>query len=193
MAQSSSPPLAGHRGAASSDTGSRQYPLFVAFEARVVVTLSAFVTLVLSAACSGGDTGGEGAGTAGAPGEMRLTLTDDDCTYEGDETPAARTFRVEVENKTVYFGAFALAAIAEGSTIDDLDPFLSKAQRQFERSGTLPDPPAFYSQVIRSGVDAGASSFLPADVPAGTYALMCFVDDPPTWRVHAAAQLDVPE
>jgi hypothetical protein len=32
---------------------------------------------------------------------------------------------------------------------------------------------------------------LPADVSAGTYALMCFVDDLPTWRVYPAAQLDV--
>ncbi|MGH2996178.1 MAG: hypothetical protein ACRDM9_07670 [Gaiellaceae bacterium] len=163
----------------------------------MAVTLAAFVTTVLLAACSGGEAGGEGAGTEGAGSEdagseMRLTLTDDDCTYEGDETTAGM-FTVEVENQTVYFGAFALAAIAEGSTIDDLEPYLEKARQQFQRSGTLPDPPAFYSQVVRSGVDAGASSFLPADVPAGTYALMCFIDDLPTWRVYVAAQLDVTE
>jgi hypothetical protein len=28
-------------------------------------------------------------------------------------------------------------------------------------------------------------------VPAGTYALMCFVDDLPTWRGYVAAQLTV--
>lgn len=168
------------------------------FGIRMAVTLAAFVTTVLLAACSGGDAGGEGASTEGAGSqdagsEMRLTLTDDDCTYEGDETPAVGMFTFEVENQTVYFGAFALAAIAEGSTIDDLEPFLEKARQQFQRSGTLPDPPAFYSQVVRSGVASGTSSLLPADVPAGTYALMCFIDDLPTWRVYVATQLDVTE
>ncbi len=122
---------------------------------------------------------------------MRLVLTDDGCTYEGDKAPAAGMFTVEVENQTEYSGAFALATIAEGSTIDDLEPYLDEARQQFGQSGTLPDWPPFYEQLVRSGVDAGASSFLPADVPAGRYALMCFVDDLPTWRIYAAAQLDV--
>jgi hypothetical protein len=126
--------------------------------------------------------------------KMRATLTDDGCTYEGDETPAAGMFTVEVENQTMYFGAFALAAIAEGSTIkDDLEPFLEKARQQFQRSGTLLDSPAYYEQVVRGAAQAGETTFLPADVPAGRYALMCFVDDLPTWRVYAAAQLDVTE
>ena len=38
--------------------------------------------------------------------------------------------------------------------------------------------------------DAGVDQ-VDADVPAGTYALMCFVDDLPSWRVYVAAQLDV--
>jgi len=29
-----------------------------------------------------------------------------------------------------------------------------------------------------------------ADLPAGAYALICFADNLPTWRVHSAAQLD---
>ena len=124
---------------------------------------------------------------------MRATLTDVGCTYEGDETPAAGMFTVEVENQTASFGAFALAALAEGSTIDDLKPFVQTAQQTFQESGNLPDPPAFYSQVVRVGVEAGESSLLPADVPAGTYALMCFIDDLPTWNAHVAGQLDVTE
>lgn len=125
---------------------------------------------------------------------MRATLTDDGCTYEGDETPGAGMFTVEVENKTEYFGAFALAAIAEGSTIEgDLEPFVEKAQQQFDESGTLRDVPAYYEQVVRGGAQAGESTFLDVTVPPGTYALMCFVDDLPTWRAYVAAQLDVSE
>lgn len=152
----------------------------MAFGTRVAVTLVAITTVVLPTSC-GGD----------AEGKMRATLTDDGCTYEGDTTPATGMFTIEVENQTGYFGAFALASLAPGSTIDDLEPWLEKARAQFTRSGTLPDLPPFYEQVVRSGVEAGTSSFLPVDVPSGTYAVMCFVDDLPTWRVYPAAQLDV--
>jgi len=124
---------------------------------------------------------------------MRATLTDDGCTYEGDTSPAAGMFTIEVENQTKFFGAFALASLDEGTTVDDLEPFLAQTRDQFAQDGTLPDPPEYYEQVVRSGVEAGATSALPADVPAGTYALMCFVDNLPTFRVYAAEQLDVSE
>ena len=48
--------------------------------------------------------------------------------------------------------------------------------------------------MVRSDVEAGAISTLPADVPAGTYALVCFVDDDlPTEQIYIAEQLDVSE
>jgi hypothetical protein len=100
-------------------------------------------------------------------------------------------FTITVENQTTHSGAFALAALAAGSTIDDLEPWLERAREQFKRSGAVPDLPPFYEQAVRASVAAGGSSLLPADVPAGTYALMCFVDEPPTWRAYPAAQLDV--
>jgi hypothetical protein len=127
----------------------------------------------------------------GASGEPRATLTDDGCTYEGDTTFDAGMFTIGVENRTEFFGAFALAAITDGSTIEDLEAFIESAQRTFEQTGTLPEPPGFYEQVVRSGVEAESTSQLPADVSAGTYALVCFVDDLPVWRAHVAAQLDV--
>ncbi len=151
-------------------------------------TLAAFVTTVLLAGCSGGEPAAEATDTGA---EMSLTLTDDGCTYEGDETPAAGMFTVDVENQTAYFGAFALAALAEGSTIEDLEPFLGQARRQFKQNGTLPELPPFYTQVVRVGAASGKSSVLPADVTAGRYALMCFIDDLPTWQVYLARQLDV--
>ena len=61
------------------------------------------------------------------------------------------------------------------------------------RAERFPRYRSFYQQIIRSGVEGGATSALPADVPTGTYALMCFVDDLPTWRVYGAEQLDVSE
>ena len=48
---------------------------------------SALVILVLATGCGGGSH------------TMRVTLTDDGCTYEGDTTPAPGPFNIEVENK----------------------------------------------------------------------------------------------
>ena len=76
-------------------------------------------------------------------------------------------FTVDVENQTDFFGAFALARLTDGKTIDDLMPHLAQAQRQFDESGGMPPPP-----------------------PS---ALGVLADDLPTWRVYVAEQLDVAE
>lgn len=149
---------------------------------RAAVILAAFVTAVLLAACGGSD----------ASSEMRLTLTDEDCTYEGDETLAAGAFTVEVENKSSKDGAFSLAGLTAGSTTDDFAAYVEKVQQQLQQGKRLLDPPAFYSQVVRVGVASGASSRLPADVAAGTYVLTCFIEDPPT-SVYLGTPLEVSE
>ena len=123
----------------------------------------------------------------------RARLTNDGCTYNGDTSPTAGMFTIEVENQTEFSGSFVLLSLPEGSTVDDLQPALDQYPRQFEREGTLPEPPD-YQLLVRSDVEAGATSALPADVPAGTYALVCFVDDDlPTEQVYIAEQLDVTE
>ena len=124
---------------------------------------------------------------------MRATLTNDGCTYDGDTSPTAGKFTIEVENQTEFSGSFVLLSLAEGSTVDDLKPSLDQYPRQFEKEGMLPEPPD-YKFLVRSDVEAGATSALPADVPAGTYAVVCFVDDDlPTEQIHIAEQLDVTE
>ena len=142
------------------------------------MTLTAALLLV---ACGGGGN------------SLRATLTDEGCTYEGDTSPAAGRFTIDFANKTKLFGSVALARLTDGKTINDLQPYLEKARRQFAESGTLPAPPfpGFYQQVVRSGVEAGQNGDLPANLPAGTYALMCFADNLPMWDVYRAAQLDV--
>ena len=123
----------------------------------------------------------------------RARLTNDGCTYNGDTAPTAGMFTIEVENQTEFSGSFVLLSLPEGSTVDDLQPALDQYPRQFEREWTLPEPPD-YQFLVRSDVEAGAISALPADVPAGTYALVCFVDDDlPIEQVYIAEQLDVTE
>ena len=122
---------------------------------------------------------------------MRAVLTDDGCTYRGDDEPGPGALTVVVENESAVDGAFALAGIAEAATIDDLKKYMSDERQRHEQGAQLRGPPAFYSQVVRVGVAAGTSSQLPAELAAGRYALMCFNDDPPIWRVYLAGQLDV--
>ena len=123
----------------------------------------------------------------------RARLTNDGCTYNGDTSPTAGMFTIEVENQTEFSGSFVLLSLPEGSTVDDLQPALDQYPRQFERDWQLPEPPD-YQLLVRSDVEAGAISTLPADVPAGTYALVCFVDDDlPTEQIYIAEQLDVTE
>jgi hypothetical protein len=149
--------------------------------AAAVLALTTAVSLV-PMAC-GGD------GTA-----LRATLTHDGCTYGGDTSPTAGIVTIEVENQTELSGAFGLVSLAEGSTVDDLQSALDRYPRQFEKDGTLPKPPDFYALWGCSAVEAGTSGQLSANVPAGTYAVVCFVDDDaPTKQVYIAEQLDVTE
>ena len=131
-----------------------------------LVTLTAVMPL---ASCGGG--GGN---------SLHATLTDDGCTYEGDTSPAAGRVTIDLANKTKFFGSVVVARLSDGKTINDLQPYLEKA-------GRFPD---FYEQVVRWGVEAGQNADLTADLPAGTYALMCFADNL-MWDVYRAAQLDV--
>lgn len=122
---------------------------------------------------------------------MRLVLTDVGCTYEGEETTSPGALTVDVENQTSLHGSFTLVELAARATIDDLEAHIEAEEQRLQEGKELLGPPAFYSQVVEVSVDAGANSDLPADVPAGTYVLTCFVDDMPTWRAYVAGQLEV--
>jgi hypothetical protein len=154
----------------------------VSLGVRATVATVVVVAVMLLASCGGG--GGN---------SQLATLTDDSCVYEGDTSLDAGTFTINLENKTGFFSAFALARLSNGKTIGDLQPYLEKARAEFAETGTLRAPPfpTFYEQVVRSGVGAGQKQDLAADLPAGTYALMCFADNLPMWRAYRAAQLDV--
>ena len=149
---------------------------------RAAVAIVTLTAVMLLASCGGG--GGN---------SLRATLTHDGCTYEGDTSPAAGRFTIDFANKTEFFGSVALARLSDGKTINDLQPYLEKAGIISLQTGTLAAPPFpdFYEQVVRWGVEAGQNADLAADVPAGTYALMCFPDNLPMWRVYRAAQLEV--
>ena len=151
------------------------------FDTRVALGLVGVCATFILCACGG----------ASGVQNMRAVLTDDDCGYQGDKEPSAGAVSVGVQNESSVDGAFALAEIAEGATIADFKKYMNEERQRHQQGAQLRGPPAFYSQVVRVGVPAGTSSQLPAELAAGRYALMCFNDDPPIWRVYLAAQLDV--
>ena len=99
---------------------------------------------------------------------MRATLTNDGCTYDGDTSPTAGMFTIEVENQTEFSGAFVLLSLAEGSTVDDLQPSLEQYPRQFEREGTLPEPPDYTFLVAPTSRPERPVRCLPTSPPAHT-------------------------
>jgi hypothetical protein len=94
-------------------------------------------TAVLATGCGGSDT-------------MRVTLTDDGCTYEGDASPAPGIFNIEVENKTSHFAIFTLWALAAGKNLEDVQHAFEQARPAFEQ-GKEPEPGTFPDGLFASG------------------------------------------
>jgi hypothetical protein len=151
--------------------------LLVAIGTRVAATLAAGLCTVPLAACGGSD-----------DSPLRATLTDDGCTYEGDNTVAAGRFTIEVEDRTGHGGHFVLKAIATAFTSDTIKPIVDNpGPAGPEIASLFKDEPVFSSDV-----HSDTSAILLADAPAGSYVLMCHALD--RWRTQGpyyAAQIEV--
>lgn len=155
----------------------------MSFGLRVVVVLVVGAT-VLSAACGGGDAGGG-----------RVTLTEDGCTYEGDETPpSTETFEAEAENQSSKLGAFEVWRIDEGKTFADVDAFVESArQRLADGLEVLGPPVELLTQMTRAMAAPGESAMLVATVGPGQYVISCAHEHPPTAVFLAPTPLEVTE
>ena len=91
---------------------------------------------------------------------MLLTLTDLDCTYEGDETPQAGTFSVELVNNSSTPGFFALYTIAAGSEFSDVQAYVDQEQQRIEQGAEPLGPPDFLSLERTSPRETAARSAL---------------------------------
>jgi hypothetical protein len=150
-----------------------RYPHFVAFGTRLAVIVAAVITVPL-APCGGRD-----------DSQMRATLTDDGCTYQGDKTAAAGRFTIEVENQTGHGGHFVLKELANGSTTDSIQPILDNPTSEI--ASLFKVAPVFFSDV-----SGNATGVLLADLPAGTYVLMCRSKDMGAAQgLRVAAQIEV--
>lgn len=137
----------------------------------MAVTVAAVITVPL-AACGGSD-----------DSQMRATLTDDGCTFRGDTTAAAGRFTIEVENQTGHGGHFVLKELANGYTTDSIQPILDNPTPEI--ASLFKDDPVFFSDISGNG-----SGVLLADLPAGTYVLMCRSKDKGAGLL-VAAQIEV--
>jgi len=159
---------------------------------RSLATLLATVPTSILASCGGDD------------GALHATLTDSDCTFRGDTTPAAGRFSIELENQTLRFASFGLLALAEGVTVADVELLEERVKaRRLGRSRAVPDvPPPFDGWVVGADVEPASRTRLPVDTSAGTYVVVCFVhpnaderrsseETPRPERAHTAAWLEV--
>jgi len=164
----------------------------VAQVTRAGATLLALIAVSALASCGGSD------------GSMQATLTDRDCTYEGDTTPSTGSFSIELENRTLRFASFGLVTLFEGESVEDIDPLAERmSSRQLARSRARSDvPPPFGRWVVGADVEPSSSTSLPIDTSTGRYVVVCYLhsnseeqlstdDIPRPARAYTVAQLDV--
>jgi hypothetical protein len=136
---------------------------------------------------------------------MRVTLTDDGCTYEGDTTPAPGIFNIEVENKTSHFATFTMWALAAGKNVEDVQHAFEQARPAFEQ-GKEPKPGPFEGLFAGGRADAttgpDGTSVMPVNESSGRFVIGCWVHTsapapqsgqlPPPAAVHVVpAELEV--
>jgi hypothetical protein len=143
--------------------------------------------------------GGFVAGCRGGADVMRATLTAEGCTYEGDTTPAPGVFRVEVRNETHDVANFAVAELAEGAKIAEIESWYEQARSRAGQPGPYNfNPPQLRGVFASSLVAAGATGELPVNESSGRYVVLCALDAAGSWatggwglRLFAATELDV--
>ena len=152
-----------------------RYARGVSSGTRTATCLGAVVATVLLAACGGGD--GEGGETEA----NRLVLTDDECTYEGDDSPpAGELLEIGALNPSSDNGAFELVRIEEGGSFDELEAYIEDERQRLEGGLQPRAPPDFASVVARSEVPSGIQTLLIGTISVGEHALLCARGVPPS-------------
>jgi hypothetical protein len=145
------------------------YDRSVALRTWAVTALSILAALIVVGCGGQGD------------GEPRVTLTEDGCTYDGEETPAAKDdfgrFDIAVENRTPRFADFAIVRLARDVAFDEVEPLIASGKAAFPaRSATAPALAA--ARILDRGffhteVDRTSSGVLTVDQPTGRYVVIC--------------------
>jgi hypothetical protein len=118
---------------------------------------------------------------SGGNGANRLTLTDDSCAFEGNETPSAtETFEAEVVNKSSKLGAFEIAKIDPGHTFDEVKSYVKSQQQRIADGLAFVAPPIWMTLGERAQIESGQTGKLVSSVTTGTWVLWCAQEHPPT-------------
>lgn len=145
--------------------------------------MSRFATPVLAAALL--------LAAAGCAGDdpTRVTLTGDDCTYEGPDSVEAGTVALDIENESDEIGVFELVRIDPSSTPEQLEAFIGEEQQSVEDGQTPPRKPEFVTVVIQLEVNPKEVSVLNAGLSVGHHAVLCSTGVPAT-SVHATESFE---
>jgi hypothetical protein len=144
---------------------------------RLALTLAAFLLPVVSAACGGDD----------ESGNPRLTLDEVGCRYEGDETPKAPTFMVDVDRQVSSFSYFEVDRIPADVTNDEVEAFFEEAQGLLEEGEAFLGLPKGWRLINRGGFGTSTGSMRIGDpvfpdqklTPGQRYLVWCSTGEPP--------------
>jgi hypothetical protein len=120
----------------------------------------------------------------------RVTLTNDDCAYEGPDSVDAGTFALDLENDSDEVGVFELVRIEPGSTPEELDAFIAEEQQSAGQGHRTPE---FVTVVIEVEVNPNETSVVNASLTAGQHAVICSTGatEEPSTSVHATESFEV--
>jgi hypothetical protein len=121
---------------------------------------------------------------------MRVTLTNDDCTYEGPDSFEAGTVSLDIENESGEVGVFELVRIAPGSTPEELESFIAEEQQRIDGGQRRRTPESVSVVVPPLEVDPSEASVVNAGLTAGDHAVICSTGTPPT-TIHATESFEV--
>ena len=145
--------------------------------------MSRFATPVLAAALL--------LAAAGCAGDdaTRVTLTNEDCTYEGPDSVKAGTVALDIENESGEVGTFELVQLDAASGDEELEAYVTAEQGRIDGGDEPQGTPDFVTGVLRVEVDPGEVSVLTAGLTAGDHAVLCSTGVPAT-SVHATASFE---
>jgi len=145
-----------------------------------VVLAGAFA---LGACGGGGDTDGDGGDAAATPEALpsgEVTYFGTEFAFEGPETIAAGETTFTLQNQGEQQHMLIMVELLEGKTLEDVNTYI-------EENGVEGRPPKWAKEVRMEAVAKGGKSDTakPVDLTPGTYAMLCFIPDKETKKLHA--------
>ena len=133
--------------------------------------------LVATTACAGDDT-------------ATVTLTGNDCVYEGPDSVDAGTVAIDVENESGEVGVFELLRLDPASGDEELAAYVTAEQERIDAGAEPQGTPGFATSVVQPVVEPGEASVITSGLTAARYAILCSNGEPAT-SVHATASFEV--